>query len=367
MKNLLIILTTILIAAAGCGESTELDDSMAKDYSFESFCESIDTKELPLRIDCGFESYDTEKDFTNYKEFIPNDYKVVSQIIGINKHKLVLYTSVGDMSYPYLYSYNLKGDILDSLYLHISTCAGDPYLELSTWTIIDEKMSISMTDTSKYFSYTENENDPKRILDSTVITERKVIMNSNGNFTILSETKELIKQLNVDSNSPLGKELNTSMNNKAIDNYYKETLRRQRLIGHNDDNKMLSITDSLFSKDTNNDLFYFLVFTKSMNGSDGFYSEALGFSSLEFIETKTEWFADYFNVAPLLTEKDMDNWASYIYCEIGISRENHELETVLALEEKLLKNIQEARKEYRPIIKQLIAKIKKAHSKNMKE
>jgi len=162
-------------------------------------------------------------------------------------------------------------------------------------------------------------------------------------------------------NSPFQIELNNALKMESIDEYYKSVYRQEKLISAND-NKMLSITDSLFTTDKETDLFYFIVFTKSMNGSDGFYSEALGLSAFEFITKKTEWFADYFNIAPKLNDKDMDNWAGCIYGEIQISREGEELKAIKELETLTINNIKESRKEYRPVIEKLIEKIKKAHN-----
>jgi hypothetical protein len=157
--------------------------------------------------------------------------------------------------------------------------------------------------------------------------------------------------------SPYQQELNKALADTTIDDYYKEIYRQEKLISAHD-NKMLSITEFLFTDEPEKDLFYFIVFTKSMNGSDGFYSEAVGLSSFKFVTTKTEQFADYFNIAPKLTDQDMENWAEYVYGEIQISRENEEKQAVKELEKKLLDNIKEARKEYRLIIETFIEKIK---------
>ncbi|MDO9184920.1 MAG: hypothetical protein Q7W13_02835 [Bacteroidia bacterium] len=157
--------------------------------------------------------------------------------------------------------------------------------------------------------------------------------------------------------SPFQKELNNAIKDQKIDPYYKDIYKQEKLIVA-DDNKMLSITDSLFTNDPNTDLFFFIVFTKSMNGSDGFYSEALGLASFNFITTKTEWFADYFNIAPKLTDQDMDNWATYIWGEIQISRENQEGKAINELEEKLLDNLKGVREEYKVVIEKLIKKIR---------
>ena len=157
--------------------------------------------------------------------------------------------------------------------------------------------------------------------------------------------------------SPNQQELNKALADPTIDKYYKEIYKQEKLITV-DDNKMLSITEKLFTNDSDKDLFFFIVFTKSMNGSDGFYSEAVGLSAFEFVTKKTEWFADYFNIAPKLNEKDMDNWAQYVYGEIQISRENEEKKAIKELESQLLDNIKGARKEYENVIKRFIEKVK---------
>jgi hypothetical protein len=172
-------------------------------------------------------------------------------------------------------------------------------------------------------------------------------------------------QTDYDFSTSLEDELQAFMNDPSIDEYYKETLRKGKLIHASDDNIMLSITDSLWTKDSEKALFYFLVFTKSMYGSDGFYSEALGLSTLSFIETNTETFADYFNVAPFLNERDMDNWANYISGEIQISNENNEMEAFYQLEEKLTNNIKESKKESQTLIKNFIQKIRDTLIQNL--
>ena len=155
--------------------------------------------------------------------------------------------------------------------------------------------------------------------------------------------------------SPYRIELNKALNNPAIDNYYKEIYKQGKLI-RADDGKMLSITDSLFTKNSEKDLFFFIVFTKSMNGSDGFYSEAVGFSALEFATKHTVKFADYFNVAPDLTGEDMDNWAYHIMGELQIS--DDELKTIETIERQMFENLKGTSKEYNVVVERLIEKLK---------
>jgi hypothetical protein len=161
----------------------------------------------------------------------------------------------------------------------------------------------------------------------------------------------------VETVSPHQQELNKALDDPAIDDYYKNIYKQGKIIAA-DDNKMLSITDSLFTSDRDKDLFYFVVFTKSLNGADGFYSESTGLASYNFITKKTEWFADYFNVVPQLTEHDMDNWAGNILGEILASRENQEVKAIRELEGQLFNNILRARKEYKVVIEEFMKSIK---------
>lgn len=162
-------------------------------------------------------------------------------------------------------------------------------------------------------------------------------------------------------------ELNKALNDSTIELYYNNVYSQGKLIPASDD-VMLSITDSLLTHDPDRKLFYFIVFTKSMNGADGFYAEAVGLSAFNFVTTRPEWFADYFNISPRLTDKDMDNWAKCIYGEIQISEEGHEQEAVKDLENVLLHDTRELRGEYKSVIEKLIEKIKStAHNKAYKQ
>ncbi|WP_187264809.1 hypothetical protein, partial [Pontibacter beigongshangensis] len=167
------------------------------------------------------------------------------------------------------------------------------------------------------------------------------------------------------SDSPLGTELKNALDDPSTDKYFVEVFNKVRIVKHPDDDKMLSVTDSLFSKDPSKDFFYFIVFTKSLNGADGFYSEAAGVKGTEFLTTKTESFADYFNIGPKLDDTDMRNWASSIVGEIQIEREGEEAMAINELESQLRKNIKYSRKEYSLVIEKFIGYIKKVQKERI--
>jgi len=156
--------------------------------------------------------------------------------------------------------------------------------------------------------------------------------------------------------SPNQKEINEALSDPKIDDYYKEIYKKEELVSA-EDSKMLSITEKLFTENPSQDLFYFIVFTKSMNGADGFYSEAVAESAFKFVTTKTVQFADYFNIAPSLTDEDLTNWAEFVSGEIKISKEGNEGNATKELENKLLVNLAGSRKEYLVVIEKFIEKV----------
>lgn len=197
-KNTFAIVLIILALWSCSNESQEnLTDTNGKVLEssaadFEDFFENIPTTNLPLTIDCGFKSTLYEKNFNDkYRNFIHENFEVVGKIKTENNYKLILMASVGDILYPYLFSCDDEGNVIDSVYLHISTCAADENLELSTWSIIEKDLTIHMTDTSKFFNYIETDNGYTRTLDSTIIKKATVKLNRNGKFV---KTKEEVKK-----------------------------------------------------------------------------------------------------------------------------------------------------------------------------
>ncbi len=120
---------------------------------------------------------------------------------------------------------------------------------------------------------------------------------------------------------------------------------------------MMSILDSLSSTSAKQS-FYFVVFTKSMNGADGFISEGIGQSAFNFITTKTDKFAGYFNSLPELGTVDLNNWADHILGEIQVSNENRVEKAVSELESLLTKNVNQSGEERKLIIEKLNRRIR---------
>ena len=144
--------------------------------------------------------------------------------------------------------------------------------------------------------------------------------------------------------SKLKNQLEESLKDTAIAKYYKSVYRQGKIIT-GDDRLMLTVTEKLFTAEPDRAYFFFLVFTRSMNGADGFYSEALGLAAMDFLRENTGTFASYFDGAPGLTALDMKNWAHCIYGELQISEEGNEEQAIYELEKELMQNIKGSGKE----------------------
>ncbi len=93
-----------------------------------------------------------------------------------------------------------------------------------------------------------------------------------------------------------------------------------------DDNDVLSLFDSVFTKNSETAPFYFLTITGTMDKADGAYAEPLGIMGKRFVETRTKQFIEYFEKESLLTDRDFDEWASTVSGEIEILSDDEEQE-----------------------------------------
>jgi|GEM_PF-1803749 hypothetical protein len=189
MKPLLILILSFCIA---CSSNTKRGVT-----NFTEYFSNIPIVKLPLKIQCGLCGD------TLYSDSIIRKYGHVNQsyygnpyheVIGRIEHAnniYILYSIPGDICYPFIYTYNKQGDILDSLYLQISTCDADEKTELSTWSIINPDLSIEMTDTNKSF-YIDTALG-KRLLLSTNISKREYKLNVKGIPTLFWDTMKTIR------------------------------------------------------------------------------------------------------------------------------------------------------------------------------
>ncbi|NBP28919.1 MAG: hypothetical protein EBV23_04965 [Flavobacteriia bacterium] len=89
----------------------------------------------------------------------------------------------------------------------------------------------------------------------------------------------------------------------------------------NNDNQALALLDSLTAKNKTTRPFYFKVVTKTLEKSDGYFSEALGLAGYEFIEYHPQEFASYFDNRGCFTQDDLAAWADIVLMEFSIREE----------------------------------------------
>jgi len=151
--------------------------------NFTEYCNKIPLVKLPLRIDCGL-CGDTllpdsiVKKYGKTPTFYSGSNPSVIGRIENAKRVYILYSYPGDICYPYLFTYSKQGTMLDSLYLHISTCAGDENLEMHSWSVIKPDLSIDMIDTERHFHI--DTLSKSRSLESTYIHKKAYKLNPDG-------------------------------------------------------------------------------------------------------------------------------------------------------------------------------------------
>ena len=153
----------------------------------------IPTVDLPIFFYCGADdgSAPWAKDFGDDINAIAPWCSMVVGLLPIKNNKIyIIYAIPGDILYPYLYTYDKSGHVIDSMYLHIGYCAGEAELIWSTATRINKDYSIDMFDTLRYMDATRyiSLDDPMYV-DSIIVTERKMKLDINGIYNTYSERK----------------------------------------------------------------------------------------------------------------------------------------------------------------------------------
>jgi len=162
---------------------------------FENTILAINTIELPDTIFCGIDFSVPVKEYGNEVVQIAPKPSEETRIYGRLPSKggkvYVIYAIPGDINYPYLYTYNKDGQLIDSFYLHIGPCLGDESIVISNVTVINKDYSIHMVDTSKYVHYNE---ENKRFIDSVFVTKRDLALNFEHSYQVVNEKRYKINQ-----------------------------------------------------------------------------------------------------------------------------------------------------------------------------
>ena len=163
--------------------------SIEKQQRFIDFKNKLPKCNSSIKLHCGFDSLVYLEDYKDYLGFIPKNMEgIYGYLITKENTDLIMYGIVGDDLYPYIYSYDKNGNILDSLFLIINPCgqADESYIP-NSYAFIGINGQITMVDTSLYIHYLDNMNYK---IDSTIITRIEMKVDENGKF---KEIKKEIK------------------------------------------------------------------------------------------------------------------------------------------------------------------------------
>lgn len=175
----------VFLLSFGCTQQNKGKPVDSSNSEIIQAIQQIKEIDLPTIYTCGAESYMWASEYSDIiKKITPQGCGIVGRIPTDFDCDFIVYEKVGDIVYPYLYQYNKDGNVVDSIYLHIGNCAADADIINTSKTIIDENLSIIMTDTLKYIHYYNNEN---YMLDSIIIREKQLCYNDQGQFEVIHD------------------------------------------------------------------------------------------------------------------------------------------------------------------------------------
>ncbi|MGQ1948718.1 hypothetical protein ACT3CD_16625 [Geofilum sp. OHC36d9] len=204
MKQILLLLGFLILISCNSNKTgkneiiqqpvDKVDSILSEKHQrFIEFKKRLPKYNLPIEIHCGFDSMVSLTDYKDFRDFIPTKMEEIYGYVNTNQTSdLILFGRVGDDLYPYIYSFDNNGNILDSLFLIINPCGqADEFYIPNSFAFIDNNGQISMIDTSLYIHYIDNMNYK---IDSTIITMIEMKVDKNGKF---KEIKKEIKQITV--------------------------------------------------------------------------------------------------------------------------------------------------------------------------
>jgi hypothetical protein len=153
--------------------------------AFVKIISKIDTLKIPVTFYCGAESSPWAEDLgVDIAAIAPENSMIVGLLPIKSNYIYIIYAFAGDILYPYLYTYNRNGYLIDSLYLHIRYCVGDESEIITNTTTINADYSIEMSDKTQYIHYINNDT---RIEDSIVVKKRTLKLGVDNLFAIIKE------------------------------------------------------------------------------------------------------------------------------------------------------------------------------------
>lgn len=161
-----LILLTLIIGLGSCGsqktnsiEENPVGHMDANEVHtlFNEFLDSLQSHKTPIQLSCGLPDYVWASEFKKYKQFLPTNYDALYGLVGQTEYyKCIMFGQVGDDIYPTLFTYGNKGERIDSLSLILHPCgAADGEQIPHSFALINEDMTIELTDTTRLIHYPE--------------------------------------------------------------------------------------------------------------------------------------------------------------------------------------------------------------------
>jgi hypothetical protein len=182
---------------------------------------------------------------------------------------------------------------------------------------------------------TEKNNKIENKKESSI--EREVMKN-DSTMTLQKQEIEIKNEIS-EFDVFFNKKIFFYLSHPEIPSVCKEIFLNKRKIS--DDNEVLALMDSIFTRDNETRPFYFLTLTRTMEKADGAYAEPLGIMSKKFVENHTKEFLDYFINEPLLSQNDFKEWALTVIGEIKIVAEKNERKEFESLKTIMTNNCSE--------------------------
>jgi hypothetical protein len=153
----------------------------SREATFEGFLSELILDTLPYSLDCSHMFSYLDYSYAVYDKYQPENGLPYAKFQTDTAYALILYTFPGEQHLPFLYSYDLNGNIIDSIGLFIGKCRNDFDSIRHDHVIINEDLSIILTDTIQTYSVVGN----NRTLNSSTAEHRHYILNEFGKFELV--------------------------------------------------------------------------------------------------------------------------------------------------------------------------------------
>lgn len=188
-RAIVFFLLSVIIFVLGCGKEKL---PRTTDPVFQQFLNDIPKQPIPLYLRCGLPDQSAPcSNYKNYKSYIPKSVdRLFGQIDSKNDlYKLIIYGYSGNDINPILFSFDNRGEIIDSLRLFLEGCGSRPgEKEISNSSVyFHDYLAIQQIDTTKLVHYPEF-GVGEYIVDSLRMTRQTYVLTDEGKIVVATFT-----------------------------------------------------------------------------------------------------------------------------------------------------------------------------------